>query len=49
MKPVEALRAILDAPDLDLSPVDIVRLGFWNHAETGSKSPLEPVVVTADS
>ena len=49
IRPVEALRAILDAPGLELSPVDIVRTGFWKHAETGPKSPLEPVVATADS
>ena len=49
VKPVEALRAVLGAPELELSPIDLVRLGFWNHAETGPKSPLEPIVVTADS
>jgi radical SAM family uncharacterized protein/radical SAM-linked protein len=49
VKPVEALRTILGAPELELSPVDIVRVGFWNHAEAGRRSPLEPVAVTADS
>ena len=49
VKPQEVLREILEAPDLELSPVELIRVGFWNHAENGLQSPLEPLVSTANS
>jgi radical SAM family uncharacterized protein/radical SAM-linked protein len=49
VRPQEALRTILESPELALSPVDLIRVGFWNHAETGLRSPLEPLLITADS
>lgn len=49
VKPVEALAAILEAPDLVLPPVDLMRTGFWNGPETALRSPLEPLMRSADS
>jgi radical SAM family uncharacterized protein/radical SAM-linked protein len=49
VKPQEALRKILEAADLELSPADLIRVGFWNHTENGLKSPLEPLLSTVNS
>ena len=49
IRPVEVLRAVLSTPELELAPVDLVRTGFWSRSETGLRSPLEPLLITADS
>jgi radical SAM family uncharacterized protein/radical SAM-linked protein len=49
VKPVEVLRAVLEAPSLELPPVDLIRAGFWKRTEAGLRSPLETLMITADS
>ncbi len=49
VRPREALARILERPGLDLAPGHVLRAGFWNGPENGLRSPLEPLMKSADS